>query len=258
MHFLIQANVYLDPDHYKIFDALEELNIDYGVINIPKNAEKIDFETDRNDVFVYGSVTIARLAKQNQNWLPGSFYGGNHLYEVYSKYYGENLLNHKVSVHKISEDLNWKENEIRFIKPFNEAKIFTGKVFDESEWKDFVFEALENKTNRILEDSLVQISEAKTTMKEARLWIVGGQIIDAGYYKFNDNAPFEEAVSDDGLGFAKNMIQLFNLEEAFVMDICLTDEGWKIVEINCINSSGFYPNTNVKSIIKALNIYFSN
>jgi hypothetical protein len=52
------------------------------------------------------------------------------------------------------------------------------------------------------------------------------------------------------------MIQLFNLEEAFVMDICLTDEGWKIVEINCINSS-FYPNTNVKSIIKALNIYFS-
>ncbi|WP_312078284.1 hypothetical protein [Chryseobacterium sp.] len=26
MYFLIQANVYLDPDHYKIFDALEELN----------------------------------------------------------------------------------------------------------------------------------------------------------------------------------------------------------------------------------------
>lgn len=105
---------------------------------------------------------------------------------------------------------------------------------------------------------MVQISEAKLTIKEARLWIVGGQIIDAGYYKFNDNAPFEENVSEDGLSFANKMIQLFNLEEAFVMDICLTNEGWKIVEINCINSSGFYPNTNVKSIIKALNIYFSN
>ncbi|MCX8531812.1 ATP-grasp domain-containing protein [Chryseobacterium luquanense] len=35
---------------------------------------------------------------------------------------------------------------------------------------------------------MVQISEAKRTIKEARLWIVGGQIIDAGYYKFNDNA----------------------------------------------------------------------
>ena len=104
---------------------------------------------------------------------------------------------------------------------------------------------------------MVQISEAKQLIKEARLWIVGKQIVDGGYYRFNDVAPFEEKVSEDGLSSANEMIQLFNLEEAFVMDICLTDEGWKIVEINCINSSGFYPNTNVKSIIKALNIYFS-
>ena len=257
MYFLIQANVYLDPDHYKIFDALEELDIDYEVINIPPTAEKIDFKTDRKDVFVYGSVTIARLARQNPDWFPGSFYGGNHLYGVYSRYYGENLLNHTISVHKISEALLWKKDEMKFIKPYTEAKIFTGKVFTEAEWNDFVFESLEKPSNRITENSLVQVSEAKRTVKEARLWIVGGQIIDGGYYKFNDHAPFEEKVSEDGLAFARDMIQLFNLEEAFVMDICCTDEGWKIVEINCINSSGFYPNTNVKSVIKALNIYFS-
>ncbi|SQB43514.1 hypothetical protein [Chryseobacterium jejuense] len=46
MYFLIQSNVYSDPDHYKIFDALEELNIDYKVINILSTADKIDFETD--------------------------------------------------------------------------------------------------------------------------------------------------------------------------------------------------------------------
>lgn len=258
MHFLIQANVCLDPYHYKIFDALEELNIDYDVINIPPTAEQIDFKIDRKDVFVYGSVTIARLAKQNRDWIPGSFYGGNHLYEVYSKYYGENLLNYNVSVHTISEQLDWGKGEVKFIKPYKEAKIFTGKVFTEPEWKDFVFEALESQSNRINEDSLVQVSEAKRMIKEARLWIVGGQIIDGGYYKFNDNAAFEEKISEDGLSFANEMIRLFNLEEAFVMDICLADEGWKIVEINCINSSGFYPNTNVKSLIKALNIYFSN
>lgn len=258
MYFLIQSNVYLDPDHYKIFEALEELNIDYDVINIPPTADKIDFTTDRKDIFVYGSVTIARLAKQNADWFPGSFYGGNHLYEVYSQHYGENLLNHKVSIHRISEDLFWKKGEEKFIKPYNEAKIFTGKVFTETEWKDFVFEGLENQTNRITADSLIQSSEAKRTIKEARLWIVGGQIVDGGYYRFNDSAPFEENVSQNGLDFAKEMILLFNLEEAFVMDICLTDEGWKIVEINCINSSGFYPNTNVKSVIKALNFYFSD
>ncbi len=258
MFFLVQSNIYLDPDHYKIFDALEELNIDYGVVNIPATAEKIDFETDRKDIFVYGSVNIARLAKQNTGWFPGSFYGGNHLYQVYSAYYGAHLLNHEITVCKISDRLTWEKEEKKFIKPYNEAKIFTGRVFSEAEWKDFVFEALENPSNRITEDSLIQVSEAKTTIKEARLWIVGGQIIDAGYYKFNDQAPFEEKVQEEGLAFARDMLRLFNLEEAFVMDICLTDEGWKIVEINCINSSGFYPNTNVKSIIKALNVYFSD
>lgn len=258
MFFLVQANIYLDPDHDKIFDALEELNIDYSVINIPPQAEELDFETDRNDVFVYGSVTIARLAKQNTHWFPCSFYGGNHLYEVYSGHYGENLLNSKVSVQKISEEMSWAKNEIKFIKPYDEAKIFTGRVFSEAEWKDFVFEALKSSSNRITADSLIQVSRAKKTLKEARLWIVGGQIIDAGYYKFDEQAAFEEKVPEDGLAFAREMLRLFNLEEAFVMDICLTDEGWKIVEINCINSSGFYPNTNVKSIIKALNVYFSD
>ncbi len=175
MFFLVQANVYLDPDHYKIFCALEELNIDYDVINIPLAAEKIDFETDRKDVFVYGSVTIARLARQNSDWFPGSFYGGNHLYEVYSGYYGKNLLNHEVSVHTISENLGWKKDEMKFIKPYHEAKIFTGKVFTEIEWKDFVFEALENQSNRITKESLIQVSEATRTIKEARLWIVGGR-----------------------------------------------------------------------------------
>ncbi|WP_228451839.1 ATP-grasp domain-containing protein [Chryseobacterium sp. SN22] len=135
--------------------------------------------------------------------------------------------------------------------------MFTGRVLNETEWKDFVCETLKSSSNRITADSVIQVSEAKRTLKEARLWIVGGQIIDAGYYKFNDRVPFEEKVSEDGLAFAREMLRLFNLEKAFVMDICLTDEGWKIVEINCINSSGFYPNTNVKSIIKALNVYFS-
>lgn len=258
MYFLIQSNIYSDPDHYKVFDALEELNIEYGVINISPTADQFDFKTDRKDVFVYGSVTIARLAKQNSDWYPGSFYEGNHLYEVYSQHYGTNLLNHKVSVHKILEEITWEKGEEKFIKPYNEAKIFTGRVFTETEWKDFVFERLENQTNRITADSLIQVSEAKRTIKEARLWIVGGQIVDSGYYRLHEDAPFEENVSREGLDFANEMIQLFNLEKAFVMDICLTDEGWKIVEINCINSSGFYPNTNVKSIFKALNIYFSN
>ena len=58
MFFLIQKNIFLDPDHYKVFEALDELKIEYDTINILPNATEIEYETSRKDVFVYGSVTI--------------------------------------------------------------------------------------------------------------------------------------------------------------------------------------------------------
>lgn len=258
MFFLVQANIYLDPDHYKIFDALEELGIAYEAIDIKPSDTEIAMKANRKDVFVYGSVTMARLAKQYSDWFPGSFYGGNHLYEVYARHYGSHLLNDEIKIGKLTDDLVWQKGEKKFIKPYKEAKIFTGKVFEKEEWEDFIIEVLASPKLSITKDSEIQVSEPKITIKEARVWIVGGQIIEAVYYKFNGDFAFEASVAAEGIAFAKEMIVLYNLEEAFVMDICLTSDGWKIVEINCINSSGFYTNTNVKSIIKALYLYFSN
>lgn len=258
MYFLVQSNIYSDPDHDRIFKVLEELNIAYEKIHLDASISKIEVSPDRNDVFVYGSVKLARLAKANKDWYPGSFYGGNHLFEVYSQHYRGHLLNYEVEVFKFSESIEWKEGEQKFIKPYKEAKIFTGKVFTELKWNDFVANSLENpRTPMLHKDSLVQASTSRKILKEARLWIVGNQIIDAVYYQFHGDVLFEKEVTSEGIAFAEKMIETFSVAEAFVMDICLTTEAWKIVEINCINSAGFYPNSNVNALVKALNIYFS-
>ncbi len=258
MYFLIQSNIRGDEDHEKIIQALEELNIGYETIEISNSTEQVEIKADRNDVFVFGSVKLARLAKSNNNWRPGSFYGGNHLFEINSKYYKDNLLNYETRIFKFGDPIDWKENEYKFIKPYSEAKIFTGKVFTETKWLDFVEESLLNpKTPLLNKDSKVQASIPKEIMKEARLWIVGKQIVAGVYYRFHKDMPFEREVASDGIAFAKEMVDTFNVADAFVMDICLTQSGWKIVEINCINSAGFYPNLNVKSLVKALYIYFS-
>ena len=36
------------------------------------------------------------------------------------------------------------------------------------------------------------------------------------------------------------MIKLFELNKGFVMDLALTENGWKIIECGCINCAGFY------------------
>lgn len=258
MYFLIQSNIYSDPDHPRIFTALDELGIEYETVELNASTHKIEVKEDRKDVFVYGSVKLARLAKENTEWYPGSFYGGNHLFQVYSEHYRENLLNYQAEVFKFGTPILWKKDEQKFIKPFKDAKIFTGKVFTELKWHDFVQESLKNpKTPMLTGESLVQASVPQQIIKEARLWIVGKQIVASVYYKFYGDVAFESEVTVEGLEFARAMIEVFNVAEAFVMDVCLTTDGWKIVEINCINSAGFYPNLNVKTLVKALHVYFS-
>jgi hypothetical protein len=258
MYFLLQSNIKGDTDCEKVIQILDELNLDYETIELNNQIEKIEVKSDRKDVFVFGSVKLARLAKSNTDWYPGSFYGGNHLFEIYSEYYKDNLLNYEAETFKFGDSIDWAENESKFIKPYIDAKIFTGKVFTKIKWQDFVEESLANpKTPLLTKNSIVQSSIPQEIIKEARLWVVGKQVVAGVYYRFHKDITFESEVASEGIEFAKRMIDIFNVADAFVMDICLTYNGWKIVEINCVNSAGFYPNLNVKSLVKALNVYFT-
>lgn len=258
MHYLIQSNIYSDNDHQRLIETLEDLDLPYETIELGPGTSNIIAQTERNDIFVYGSVKLARLAKSNLHWKPGSFYGGNHRFEVHSPHYKEHLLNYATEVFELAQPIHWKEGEQKFIKPYVDAKIFTGQVFTETKWKDFVASAIEApKTPMLKATSLVQASKPQNLIKEARLWIVGGQVVAGVYYRFHGDLPFEKEVSADGLDFAKKMLGIYQVAEAFVMDICLTYDGWKIVEVNCINSAGFYPNLNIKTLVRALEIYFN-
>ena len=257
MYFLVQSNIYSDPDHDRIFDILEDLGFPYEKIHLAPDATSVAVTANRTDVFVYGSVRLARLAKAHRDWSPGSFYGGNHLFAAFAPHYKDNLLNYNVEVFQFGESITWQAGEQKFIKPYKDAKIFTGKVFTKVKWEDFVVRSLADpKTYLLNEASLVQASRPQRVYKEARLWIVGDQIVDAVYYKFHGDVTYERQVAPEGLAFAKEMLRLFSVAEAFVMDICLTTEGWKVVEINCINSAGFYPTSDVRSVVRALGIYF--
>ena len=259
MYFLIQSNIYSDPDHDRIYGVLDELVYPYETIEVLKDTKQLELKTNRQDIFVYGSVRLARLSLQYKDWSPNSFYGNNHLFEIYSNHYKEHTLNYDFQVLKLTDEINWSADSELFIKPYRDAKVFTGKVFNATSWFDYVYQALESQASKHLnKDTLIQISKPQKIYKEARLWIVDQQIVDAGYYKFNEDTLFELNVALEGIAFAKEMITIFNVAEAFVMDIGLTENGWKIIEVNCINSSGFYPNTNIKSIFRALYNYFSS
>ena len=56
-------------------------------------------------------------------------------------------------------------------------------------------------------------------------------------------------VEQEALDYAQSMVDIFQLAEAFIIDVCLTENGWKIVECGNINVAGFYKSDIQKMLI---------
>lgn len=248
MYYIVQDKIFRNENYNILFDALDRLGMEYSTIDMDSINNSIE-STERKDVFVFGSVRLAKYSVDN-NWIPGSFYGGNHDYLIYKEYYKDNLLNYDSIVQKISDPIDWAPNEIKFIRPCQDNKAFNGGRYTSSKWIDQL------TLNNIRTDMPIQISSIKKIYKEARVWVVGGKVVTSSYYLFNGDMPFEENVEPAGIEFAQSMVDIYQVAEAFVIDICLTPDGWKIVEVNCINCSGFY-NGDLQKLIISLEDHFN-
>lgn len=254
MLYVVQENVFREQNYDKIFHALEKLKLPYEVIKVEKDGNLSDIESDRKDIFVFGSIRAARLSTQ-LGWLPGSLYGNNHDYMIYSKFYKDNLLNWNCRLADIEDPIKWELNELKFIRPSKDSKVFNGGLYSQSKWIDTV-SGVQEKYLGVLPPVDIQIGAPKKIYKEARIWIVNGKVVTSSYYKFGDNVAYLEDVEPEAIQFAEEMIAIYQVATAFVMDICLTLEGWKIVEINCINCAGFYK-ADMQKLLMSLEDYYT-
>jgi hypothetical protein len=70
---------------------------------------------------------------------------------------------------------------------------------------------------------------------EYRFLVVDGEVVTGSQYKY-----------------AQSMVDLWNPNRAFAIDIALTKNGYKVIEINSINSAGFY-HCDIGKFVNAIN-----
>lgn len=63
MYYIIQENLFREEGHAKLINCLEKFNIPYELVNVRPFIEELEFTTNRKDVFVFGSLKLARLSK---------------------------------------------------------------------------------------------------------------------------------------------------------------------------------------------------
>ncbi|WP_236626176.1 ATP-grasp domain-containing protein [Actibacterium mucosum] len=60
-------------------------------------------------------------------------------------------------------------------------------------------------------------------------------------YKEGSRTVYRREIDEDALEFAKELVMANpDYSPAYVIDVCRTDDGLKMLETNCINAAGFY------------------
>lgn len=256
MYYVVQEKVFKEENYENLINSLNRLGLEYEIVQVLPFVEQFEVKTDRKDVFPFGAVKMSRLSKK-YNWYPGSQWGENHDYEVYSKYYKDNLLNYDSKIINFGDESFFSE-KLFFARPTEDTKVFTGRVFDMNEWREFrELKLTDGHTTLLNKGTKIQISSVKNIQKEIRFWIVKGKIATASVYNMGGVYYTSSVVDDDAYEFVNNMIQLFQLTETFTMDICLTNGQHKIVECGCTSSAGFYK-ADINKLLICLEEAFSN
>lgn len=248
MYYVVQENVFRETNYNNLIIALDRLALPYEIVQVFPFIDTMKIETKRKDVFPFGSLKMARISTE-LGWKPGSQMNANHDYLVYKDFYKENLLNWDSKIYKFGDEFFSKE--IFFVRPTKDTKVFTGRVFDMEEWEEFREFSLTNGYSTLLDvNTEIQVSTVKKIQQEIRFWIVKGEIVTASQYRLGTRLVLSENVDQSAYDFCKKMIKLFQLNDAFVMDVCLSDNKYKIVECGCINCAGFYKADMQKLIMK--------
>ena len=249
MYYIVQQNTFKEENYDNIIIALERLELPYEIVDVFPYTDDIDIKTDRTDIFPFGSLKLARISNE-LGWKPGSQMNDNHDYLVYKDYYKENLLNYDSKIIKFG-DKDFFSVDPFFARPTKDTKVFTGAVFDMGTWEEMRDRKLTDGHSTILDkDTEIQISSVKNIQQEIRFWIVKGEIVTASQYKLGKRACCDSNVDIAAYDYCKEMIKLFQLNDAFVMDVCMVDYEYKIVECGCINCAGFYHSDLQKLIMK--------
>lgn len=264
MHWILQNNLFAERGWEDLVATLERFNHPYSVHKIvPFVGDIVPDVQPEGKVICFGAYSLRHLAKA-RGWTPGVYDLEPYHFEIQREHWGDKMLNYDAEVVPFSHA---KFDGARFIRPIEDSKSFAGRLFNDDEfeqWQKDVSKLTPEDGSTITGETLIQLCSPKKIYSEYRCWIVDRKIVTISQYKLGnrivyknvDNAEGRDACSFawsvlKGNIFANTTLDGWMPQPAFCLDVCETPDGWKIVEINTINSSGFYA-ANITELVNAL------
>lgn len=209
------------------------------IIDISYDGETLP-ETSQEPVFVFGSVGLVKGALKHPTLSKWTFWEKHALGpEVWVESFGDRYLNrdgrccyfHHAMAYYLQHFRN--DDDKVHIRPMLNDKLFNGDVYDINE-----FVKLD-----IPDDTMIFMSSIKKITAEYRVWIIGGKVAAISQYrKFGKrNYMASPAELEEAETWAEIYAGRFTALPHYVMDLAVVKGGnFKVIELNSINSSGWY------------------
>lgn len=236
----------------------KELGINfYPITIVPFEHTIVEFETVKDlqgYTVAYGS-NVMELVSKKENWQPGIFKVAHDEKSV-EAIFRTDYINHDMIVCNTDNYLDairesgLYDTEFYFMKP-NDYKYFPGTIVDKK-MMPFVIES-EGRRYGTPDVYDLCISPVKYIKAEWRFFVVQGEIVDGSKYHAEEfRLDVQPGFKKEAGEFASKMVSKYDSEGTFVIDIAEMQNGeYKVVEINVLNSSGFYK-IDKKKLLKAL------
>jgi len=251
--------LYHEPGWQRLVDALERLGVSYSVHKVIPFVGDLDPDpTDLPDgpKIVMGSYSMAFFA-QRKGWLPGSFSSPRLDFVQQLPRWGKRMLNWDSKVYRLEEV---PEQKVPFfIRPTLDSKSFTGYVTNWAaflDWRKDMLLGTRESYASVTADTLVQVCSTKIIYREYRLWVVNGKVVTASLYKEGSRVLHSDRADPAIVAYGEEVARVWSPEVAYVLDICDTPEGLRVLEAGCMNAAGFYA-ADMQKLVMALEDAFS-
>jgi hypothetical protein len=257
MHWILHDHFFSGGSWEALVATLDRLDLSYSVHAVtPMTGElRPKPALAHQNVVCFGSYSMRHVAAEN-SWAPGVFDFAANDFAQQRDRWGEHLLNFDSVVSALQEAVI--RGERMFVRPTNDSKVFAGRIFTADEfadWRKSVCGRDASAGSSLRPETQIQLSVPKTIHAEYRFWVVKGIPVTQSLYRRGGLAALSNETDERLVDFVQARIQEWVPHETFVMDVCDTDDGIKIVETNTLNSSAFYAADILRLVMALENAY---
>lgn len=240
--WVVQSNLGSHDDVERIAQACAALGLQcIQVQSIPFSSELPDVPEGQPTVF-YGSTRFVFNAWRSRRWTPCAFHDEEAFRVSRAQAaWGARMFNAQARLTTLGPLAAepWPASRAFFLRPDGDHKEFAGQVMQMGELRDWVARLEPGGFEFDLATPVV-VAEPVEIDYEWRLFLVDGRAVAASHYRASGRLSIQADAPAEVIAFAEEAAARWSPAPAFVLDVASAAGRLGVLEVNGMNSSGFY------------------